>query len=261
MASPDLLHAVDEAARLAGAVALRHWRTGLAPDIKGDGSPVTLADREAERAVRGWIAGHFPDDAILGEEFPETPGTSGRTWLLDPIDGTRAFVAGTPLWGSLVAVMDGDTVLAGAASFPAVDEHLAAAPGRGCWHNGSRCRVSDIASLDQATVLTTDLAGQAHATRLAGWLALAATARQARTWGDCYGYLLVATGRAEVMCDAILNPWDGACFVPIIAEAGGVMTDWDGGRGPVLTSAIATNAALAAEARARLQEGGARAPR
>ena len=248
----SLLNAADEAARLAGGVAFRHWRTGIAADTKGDGSPVTIADREAERALRDWIAAHFPKDGILGEEFGEQAGTSGRTWLLDPIDGTRAFVAGTPLWGSLVAVMEGDTVLAGAASFPAVDEHLAAAPGEGCWHNGSRCRVSDVASLDQATVLTTDLAGTQHAARLAGWLALACKARQARTWGDCYGYLLVATGRAELMCDAILNPWDGACFVPIIAEAGGVITDWDGGPGPILASAVATNRLLAQAMRAIL---------
>lgn len=245
----SLLHAVDEAARLAGAVALRRWRTGLAADLKGDGSPVTEADREAEGAVRDWIAARFPQDAVVGEEFGEHSGTSGRTWLLDPIDGTRAFVAGTPLWGSLVAVLEGDTVLAGAASFPAVDEHLAAAPGEGCWHNGARCRVSDVATLGQATVLTTDLAGRQHAARLAGWLALACRARQARTWGDCYGYLLVATGRAEVMCDPVLNPWDGACFVPILAEAGGVITDWTGGPGPLLNSAIATNAALAGAAR------------
>ncbi|HEX9166211.1 MAG TPA: inositol monophosphatase family protein [Gemmatimonadales bacterium] len=249
----SLLHAADEAARLAGAVAFRHWRTGLAADTKGDGSPVTLADREAESAVRDWIHARFPQDGIIGEEFGEQAGSSGRTWLLDPIDGTRAFVAGTPLWGSLVAVMEGDTVLAGAASFPAVDEHLTAAPGEGCWHNGSRCRVSDIASLDQATVLTTDLAGTQHAARLAGWLALASKARQARTWGDCYGYLLVATGRAELMCDAILNPWDGACFVPIIAEAGGVITDWDGGPGPILASAVATNRLLAQQALAILR--------
>lgn len=252
----SLLHAADEAARLAGAVALRHWRTGLAADLKGDDSPVTLADREAERAVRDWIAARFPNDGIIGEEFGEQPGTSGRTWLLDPIDGTRAFVAGTPIWGSLVAVLEDNQVLAGAASFPAVDEHLTAAPGEGCWHNGSRCRVSDVATLDRATVLTTDLAGRAHAARLAAWLTLAGRARQARTWGDCYGYLLVATGRAELMCDAILNPWDGACFIPIITEAGGVITDWDGGPGPLLASAIATNAVLAGAARQVLRIGG-----
>jgi histidinol-phosphatase len=248
----DLLSATLDAARLAGATAVRQWRAGLAAEIKTDGSPVTAADRAAERTVRDWITARFPDDGILGEEFGETQGTSGRRWLVDPIDGTKAFVAGVPLWGSLVAVVEGDTVLAGAASVPAVQEDLAAAPGQGCWHNGVRCRVSTVADLHKATVLATDLAGFPDGQRRDRWVALAAEARQARTWGDCYGYLLVATGRAEVMCDPVLHPWDAACLVPIIAEAGGVITDWEGKAGALLPSAVATNAALAAEVRARL---------
>jgi len=252
MAPRDLLSATLDAARLAGATAVRQWRAGLAAEMKTDGSPVTAADRAAERTVRDWIATRFPDDGILGEEFGESPGTSGRRWLVDPIDGTKAFVAGVPLWGSLVAVVEGDTVLAGAASFPAVQEDLAAAPGQGCWHNGVRCRVSAVADLHKATVLATDLSGFPDLARRDRWVALAAEARQARTWGDCYGYLLVATGRAEVMCDPVLHPWDAACLVPIIGEAGGVITDWDGRPGALLPSAVATNAVLAAEVRQRL---------
>ena len=247
--SSSLLQAAAELADLTGRIAFAHFRAELNVDRKHDGSPVTVADREAERRAREWIAHHFPGDGILGEEFGETPGRSGRLWVLDPIDGTRTFVRGVPLWGSLVALVEGDTVLAGAASFPAVDELVAAAPGEGCWHNQQRCRVSTTASLADSAVLTSDEHLFEPAQQV-GWNRLVERAATVRTWGDCYGYLLVATGRAEVMADGRLAPWDIACFLPIIAEAGGVVTDLAGRTAWNMTSAIATNAALAAEARA-----------
>lgn len=252
MSTNALLQAALEVARIGGGVALGYWRAGITTEWKADGSPVTAADRAAETAMREWIGRHFPGDGILGEEFGETVGPSGRRWLLDPIDGTRAFVAGVPLWGTLVAILEGDTVLAGAAAFPPVDEHLAAARGEGCWHNGSRARVSGVTALAQATVLTTDLSGYSDARKREGWDALARAARQARTWGDCYGYLLVATGRAEVMLDPLMHAWDSACLQPIIEEAGGVFTDWDGRATALGGSAVATNAAVAREVRAAL---------
>ncbi|MBM3885652.1 MAG: histidinol-phosphatase [Gemmatimonadetes bacterium] len=248
--SQALLEAASDLARLTGAVALAHYRTALAVETKGDGSPVTVADRDAERAARAWLATHFPDDGILGEEFGETTGTSGRRWMLDPIDGTKSFVRGVPLWGTLVAVVEGERVLAGAAYYPAVDELVAAAPGAGCWWNGRRASVSSIAALETATVLITDDRTFPTAAQTAGWRHLAETARIARGWGDCFGYLLVATGRAEVMVDPIMNPWDAACFQPIIEEAGGVFTDLTGRRTAFGGQVIATNAALAAAARA-----------
>ncbi len=244
-----LLDAALELARLTGKSALRHFRRDIEVEQKADGSPVTVADREAEQLARDWIARHFPKDGILGEELGTTPGTSSRTWLLDPVDGTRTFVRGVPLWGSLVAVVEENTVLAGAAAYPALDEDIGAAPGSGCWHNGQRCRVSATDCLENATLLTTDDRGFEPMMRR-GWEALATSAGTVRTWGDCYGYLLVATGRAEIMVDARLNAWDSACFVPIIAEAGGRMTDLSGRDGWELSNAIATNAALATAARA-----------
>jgi histidinol phosphatase-like enzyme (inositol monophosphatase family) len=250
-----LLQAVGELARLMGAAALRHYRTGIAVERKGDGSPVTLADREAERAARAWIAARFPGDGILGEEFGEAAGGTGRTWLLDPIDGTKTFVRGVPLWGSLVALAEGDTVLAGAAAFPALGELVAAARGAGCWHDGVRCRVSDVARLSDATILTSEVERFAGSSRRRGWEALAAEAAVPRTWGDCYGYLLVATGRAEAMVDVGLNPWDIACFVPVIEEAGGTIEDFSGRPYPPLRDAIAVNRALTAEVRSRLGTG------
>ncbi len=240
----ELLDAVREVAALAGAVALRHFQTRLTVETKNDGSPVTIADREAERAARDWITARFPGDGILGEEFGEVASSAQRRWLIDPIDGTKTFVRGVPLWGSLVAVVDKSGVLAGAAAFPALDEMLVAARGEGCWWNDVRCSVSSVSSLAGATVLTTDERFLPNESQRKRWRTLADAAAVARSWGDCYGYLLVATGRAEVMVDGTLSDWDAACLQPIIEEAGGVFTDWTGARTPFGKSAIATNAAL-----------------
>jgi histidinol-phosphatase len=257
----DSLHqAAAEVAALAGARALRYWRSALDVERKSDGSPVTRADREAETVAREWIAARFPEDAIVGEEFGESPGRSGRRWLLDPIDGTKTFVAGVPLWGSLVALVDGDTILAGAAAFPAVGELLSAAPGEGCWHDGRRVAVSRVARLAQATVLTTGLGHELPGPRHAGFERLARKAAVARTWGDCYGYLLVATGRAEAMLDARMHDWDSAPLFPIITEAGGVFTDWEGRPTGLGGSSVATNRALAAEVRALISEATPQSP-
>ncbi len=245
----SLLESVQAVARLAGEVALRHYRTALTVEWKGDGSPVTIADREAEEAARAWIIQRFPSDGILGEEFGLREGTSARRWLLDPIDGTKSFVRGVPLWGTLVAVTEGKDVLAGAAYFPAVDEMIAAAPGAGCWWNGRRAYVNDCATLAGATALVTDERAFSNAALRDGWRTLSGEVEVSRTWGDCFGYLLVATGRAEIMVDPVINPWDAACFLPIIEEAGGVFTSLTGERTAFGGHAVATNAALAATVR------------
>jgi histidinol-phosphatase len=243
-----------ELARITGTVALRHYRTHLTVETKADGSPVTVADRAAETAARAWVQSRFPQDGVLGEELGEERPGAGRRWIIDPIDGTKAFVRGTPLWGSLVALCEGERVLAGAAYFPAVDELVAAAPGAGCWWNGSRCHVSSVSTLADATVLTTDERFPENPERAAGFRALARVASVSRTWGDCFGYLLVATGRAEVMCDGTMSVWDAAALQPIIEEAGGVFTDWLGVATAFGGSAVATNRLLAGEARATLRQ-------
>ncbi|HEU4642331.1 MAG TPA: histidinol-phosphatase [Gemmatimonadaceae bacterium] len=244
-----LLEDVERVARVAGDVALEHFRSRLAVEAKGDGSPVTIADRAAERAAREWIERRFPADGILGEELGTVRPDAPRRWVVDPIDGTRTYIRGVPLWGTLVAVVEGDEVLAGAAYFPALGEMLAAAPGAGCWWNGARCSVSSVSSIADATVLTTDERFTHAPARAAGWRRLAERAALCRSWGDCYGYLLVATGRAEVMADGVLAPWDAAPFLPIIEEAGGVLTDWSGCRTSFGGSAVATNRELARSAR------------
>lgn len=254
--TPDTLAgAVEEVARLAGDVALAHFRSSLAVETKADGSPVTIADRQAEQAARNWIERHFPADGILGEELGVTRPAAARRWILDPIDGTKTFIRGVPLWGTLVALCEGERVLAGAAYFPAVGEILAAAAGAGCWWNGARCRVSSRATLSDATVLTTDERFPRDSAQRAGWVALASRAGVSRSWGDCYGYLLVSTGRAEVMVDGIMSPWDAAALMPIVEEAGGVFTDWTGVRTAFGGSAVATNQGVATESRSLLETG------
>jgi histidinol-phosphatase len=248
----ELLAAAAEVARLAGAAALRHFRTALDVETKGDGSPVTRADREAEQAARAWLEERFPGDGVTGEEFGETNPGAARRWFVDPVDGTKSFVRGVPLWGSMVGVIENGVVVAGAVAYPALAEEIAAARGEGCWWNGARCRVSTEADLARATVLATDERFTCDARKKAAWEALAGRAAVARSWGDCYGYLLVATGRAELMTDGVLHPWDAVPLVPIVEEAGGVITDWTGGPAGFGTGAIASNAALAEASRAAL---------
>ena len=254
----DLLAAAEELARLTGGVALRHYRSVLHVERKADGSPVTAADRAAEQAARDWVRQHFPEDGVLGEEFGEERPGARRRWVIDPIDGTKSFVHGVPFWGSLVALCEGETVLAGAAFFPAIDELVVAAPGAGCWWNGQRCAVSAVDELSSATAMTTDERFREFAGRRAGWERLAARVEIARSWGDCFGYLLVATGRAEIMCDPVLSPWDAAALQPIIVEAGGWFGDWSGHATAFGGSAIASNRLLADEALALLADRGDR---
>jgi histidinol-phosphatase len=244
--SPELLlEAVADVARVAGAVAMRHFKSTLAVEAKGDGSPVTVADRAAEQAAREWIAERFPDDAVLGEEYGLSGDAGTRRWFIDPIDGTKTFVRGVPLWGTMIAVAQDDLVIAGAIYCPAVDELVAAAVGCGCWWNGARCQVSRVASLADATILVTDDRFPYNPHRADRWKALGSQVAVARTWGDCYGYVQVATGRAELMVDDRLSPWDAASLIPIIREAGGVYTDWRGGRDVDGGDGVATNAQLA----------------
>ncbi len=255
--SETLLHATLEAARCAGRVALEGFPRRLAMasaaslhvEHKLDGSPVTAWDRAAERAARAWIEARFPEDGILGEELGTLRPAAARRWIIDPIDGTKSFIHGVPLWASLVAVTAGDRVIAGAACLPALSEEIAAAIGQGCWWNGARCAVSAIGDLTRATVLTTDARDADDPDRRTGWARLSTAAGLARSWGDAYGHVLVATGRAEVMVDPVLSAWDAAPFVPIVTEAGGVFTDWEGRTTHAGGSAISTNAALADEAR------------
>lgn len=250
----ELDFAVELAWR-AGRVALAHYQTGIAAEAKPDASPVTEADRGAELLLRELIADRYPSDGIVGEEFGETSPDAERRWIVDPIDGTRSFVRGVPLFGCLIALEERGVPVVGVMHFPALDETVSAAVGAGCWWNGRRARVSDTASLDEALVLTTDVENIESTGRTAGWDRLRAASGLARTWGDCYGHALVATGRAEAMLDPIMSIWDAAALKPIIEEAGGVFTGWDGEVGHDAGSAVSTSTVLADAVRGLLRDG------
>ncbi len=243
--SESYLDAVAELASLAGDFAMSYYGKELAVDVKQDGSPVTIADRGAEERARAWIEQRFPDDGILGEEFGDVRPDARRRWIIDPIDGTKSFVRSVPLWGTLIAVTEGESVLAGCAYFPAVAETIVAGLGEGCFWNGARCSVSSQGTIANATVVITDDRFAGRPDRAAAWRRLASGAGVVRTWGDCYGYLLLATGRADVMVDDIVSPWDSAALYPIVTEAGGSFTDWRGRSTAFGGDVIATNFALA----------------
>ncbi|MCC6847689.1 MAG: histidinol phosphate phosphatase [Deltaproteobacteria bacterium] len=242
----DELAAARRAADDAGRFALAHFKTRLAVEAKADGSPVTLADRGAEEILRRELGGAFPADGVLGEELGETRGASGRRWIIDPIDGTQSFIRGVPLWGVLVALEDRGECVLGVVALPALGEALWAVRGQGAFLNGAPARVAATALAD-ATICTSDASPRHFGGKHAGFERLLRAAARHRGWGDCYGYALVATGRAEVMLDPLMNPWDAAAVKPIVEEAGGCFCAWDGTPTVYGGSALAMPAALRGE--------------
>lgn len=233
-----------EAAWRAGRVTLAHFQAGVIPEWKADDTPVTVADREAERVLREMIVRHWPDHGIIGEEFGEDRGRSGLSWIIDPIDGTKSFVHGVPLYAVLIALVDETGPLVGVAHFPALGETVYAARGEGCYWNGRRARVSDVSDLSRATLLASDINSFEPHGRGEAWRRLVDATYLQRTWGDAYGYALVATGRAEIMVDPIMEVWDCGPLQVILEEAGGTFTDWSGRPTIYGHEAIATNGAL-----------------
>jgi histidinol-phosphatase len=219
--------AVD-AAWQAGKITLEYFQTEPAVEHKADASPVTLADRRAEEKLRACIQHAFPEHGILGEEFGEVPGTTPYRWVLDPLDGTRSFIQGVPLYGVMMGLEYHRQAILGVVHFPALGETVYAAKGEGCHWNGRRAHVSAVAQLEEAVVLATSVRSLYDEGRGPVFETLQRHTRLQRTWGDCYGHILVATGRAEVMLDPILNIWDCAALQPILEEAGGTFTDWHG---------------------------------
>jgi histidinol-phosphatase len=215
------------AAWRAGRQTLAHYQTGVVAERKLDRSLVTEADRGAETLLRGLIASRFPEHSIVGEEFGADDEAASHRWIIDPIDGTNTFVRGVPFYGVLVALEIEGQPAVGVSYFPALYEMIAAATGRGCFWNGRKTRVSAVSDLADACIAYTDSKGMSERLQ-ADWPALQAATALQRGWGDCYGHCLVATGRADIMLDPRMNPWDCAALVPILQEAGGRFTDWRG---------------------------------
>ena len=243
-------------AREAGAVTLGYFGSEhLGLERKADGSPVTRADREAEHLLVERIRATFPDDGILGEETGETPGRSGRRWILDPVDGTKSFVHGVPLYGTLVALEAEGAAVLGVVHLPALRETYFAARGEGAWwarelggqESTRAARVSAVDRLDGALLCTTSRRGFDRVGCAGFYERLRARVGSERGWGDCYGHMLVATGRAEIMVDPVVAIWDCAALQPILEEAGGRFVDLSGARTHRGGSAISTNLALADE--------------
>jgi histidinol phosphatase-like enzyme (inositol monophosphatase family) len=245
--SNELKALLDFAVRLAreaGDITQRHFKGSVAAEKKADNSFVTIADRAAERFLRASIEQSFPDDGILGEEEAEKIGTTQRRWIIDPVDGTYSFVHEVPLYAVLIGLeIEGESVL-GAVNLPALNELVYAARGLGCFLNGATARVSATRSLSEALLLATDFgtAAQYGFGPAAEKLQRQVSAR--RTWGDAYGHVLVATGRADIMLDPVMNVWDCAALLPVLEEAGGTFTDWRGERTIRGGNAISTNGLL-----------------
>jgi histidinol-phosphatase len=239
-----LLDFAVELAREAGQITLKHFKGSFVAERKADNSFVTIADREAEQMLRSRIANAFPEDAILGEEEGVKAGTSGRQWILDPIDGTYSFVHGIPLYSVLIALEIEKEPVVGVINMPALNEIVFAAQGLGSFWNDQRCHVSSIDSLDEALLSCTDFGNCEKFGFGPAAEKLQRSVNARRTWGDAYGHLLVATGRAEIMLDPVMNPWDCAALLPIVEEAGGTFTDWRGNRTIYGGNAISTNGLL-----------------
>lgn len=238
-----LLDQAIEWSRAAGELTLEWFNNPeLSIDAKGDGSPVTQADRAAETLLRELIAAEYPEDSIIGEEFPDKVGTSGRRWVIDPIDGTKPFMHGVGTYSNLLYMEDDAGGAVGVINLPALGENVAAGRGLGCFSDGTACRVSTHDRLEGAYVSCTAFHGWDGALfdRVTG------TGAFLQTWGDAYGYALVASGRIEAMTDPVLAWWDLAALTVILPEAGGTITTWDGARefepdANGLYSAVASN--------------------
>ncbi|MDT7778225.1 MAG: histidinol-phosphatase [Acidobacteriota bacterium] len=250
----ELLDFGVSAAREAGEITLRYFRKKFETRLKGKDNFVTQADVEAEEFLRRKISERFPDDAIIGEEGGESAGSSGRRWIIDPIDGTYSFVHGVPFYGVLLGIeIDGEPSV-GVINIPALGEIVYAAKGLGCFWNGERASVSQTGRLEDALLLSTDFGSCEHYGFGAAAEELQRRAAMRRTWGDCYGYLLVATGRADVMLDPAMNVWDCAALLPVMEEAGGTFSDWQGLRTIHAGNAVATNGLLFREVMQIIEE-------
>lgn len=236
------LEVAVEAAFLGGKRTLAYYGAGVTVETKSDQTPVTVADRESELVIRERIHRAFPTHSVVGEEGGLEAGDDAFKWIIDPIDGTKTFIRGVPLYGVLVGLEVEGVASVGAVYLPATDEMLYGALGHGAFLNGRPARVSQTERLEDATLLVTS--SESARKRGGAYDKLASSVNLVRGWGDCYGYVLVATGRADVMLDAGMNVWDCAPLLPILHEAGGRFTNWAGEPTIYGRDAVGTNGHL-----------------
>ena len=236
-----------DAAQKAGELALKHFDQDIAVEWKADDSPVTVADRSAEALLRTTLLGRFSQDGFLGEESGDSPGSSGYRWIFDPIDGTRSFVRGIPIWAVLVGLEYRGELIAGVCRLPAMNQTFRALRGDGAFRGERRLRVSSVDSLDRAHVYYSSISWLKQAGVELQFLDLVACTERQRGFGDFYGFVMVAQGSGEAMVDYGVHVWDLAALIPIIEEAGGKMTSWDGAIDLNRADVLATNGRLHAE--------------
>ncbi len=243
-----LMNFASDLAYRAGRITQGYFNVGIRPDYKADDTPVTAADRAAEKFIRGELEKNYPSHNIIGEEFGESENSkSAFRWIVDPIDGTKSFMRGIPMYGVLIGLEIDGVVKVGAAYYPGTDEMLCAAEGEGAWWNGRRAHVSTESMLEKAYVCYTNTRNMGRYGREDAWNRLVARSFAARGWGDAYGYLAVATGRAEIMLDPIMAIWDCGPFPVIFQEAGGYFGSWDGRPGHTYNESLACNSAIMPE--------------
>ncbi len=217
-----------EVTRRASQLALRYFDAELVVERKPDESPVTVADRETEQELRTSLRRLFPNDGFLGEEYGDAPGTSGFRWVIDPIDGTRSFVRGIPLWATMVGLEYKDEQIAGVVAAPALGHTWHALRGGGAFRDGKPIRVSGGDDLGKALIFYSGLTYFVKAGREETFLDLVRRAERVRGFGDFYGFVLVAQGSGEAIVDTGVHAWDVAAARPVVEEAGGRLTAWDG---------------------------------
>ena len=218
---------IKELAGASGELIQRYYMSGTGVETKADATPVTEADRGAEALMREMIERRYADHGVIGEEYGETRADARYRWILDPIDGTKSFISHCYLFGTLIALLRDGRPILGAIHTPLM-QHLIIGTGREARLNDKPVCVRDCRRVEDATLLTTSHWDVFQHQNGAAFEALARRARMYRTWGDCFGYLLVATGGADIMLDPIVSPWDIMALVPVIEGAGGRITDWQG---------------------------------
>ncbi|MBF8780252.1 histidinol-phosphatase [Pseudomonas fulva] len=220
----------ERLAEAAAAAIQPYFRASLDVEDKGGRlyDPVTVADKAAEQAMRALIQQHYPTHGILGEEQGVALGSSPLTWVLDPIDGTRAFITGLPLWGTLIALNDGTRPVLGVMNQPFTGERFIGTA-QGAWRSGTPLKTRACADLASATLMCTTPDMFDTPARKSAFETVASQARLMRYGGDCYAYCMLASGFVDVIVEASLQPYDVQALMPIIEGAGGVITAWDGG--------------------------------